>query len=217
MIGDGQNVVYTMFEENAKMLDSLSDPTPRKEAGIEIAYNKELTKQIKNMLKSDAFLRRRELLRIQKELEQLNSEEILFEEDYTSRKLESILFRLTNGITPRDYRGSYLDYALNKTIEESGLYLGHIDILKTHEGTEELLSNFFRSSHEDSDVERAYIKSFIRIKEKFPEEVMFFTTGELGIMAFNRLKDKVYFVNVSGKPLTGDGYEMPSFEVLNMM
>ena len=42
------------------------------------------------------------------------------------------------------------------------------------------------------------VKSFIQIKEQFPEEVLFFTTDELGIMAFNRVGNNFHFVGLSG-------------------
>ena len=45
------------------------------------------------------------------------------------------------------------------------------------------------------------IQSFIFEKEKFPEKIMFFTTDELGIMAFNRLEENSYFVGLSGSPV----------------
>ena len=106
---------------------------------------------------------------------------------------------------------NYQMTALRKTIKEKGLFYGNIDLLKTHEGMEELLSGVRLPRGEKEDEENRETKdihSFTSIKEKFPEEVMFFTTDELGIMAFNRLENKAYFVSVSGKPLTLDGNKM---------
>ena len=219
LISEEPSLIQEMFEENRKLLESLRNPTARQEADIEIAYNKELAKQIDRVLRTGTVFPRREKLtssqhsQFRRELEELNLEEILFEGDYTSQKLESILSRLTN----TKPQVNYLEHALTTTIEAKGLFYGDIDILKTHEETEELLSSAFRSSSEDKKIEgskgKKDIISFIRIKEKFPEGIMFFTTDELGIMAFNRLEDKAYFVNVSGKPLTADGYSMNPFRV----
>ena len=42
---------------------------------------------------------------------------------------------------------------------------------------------------------------FAQNKKYFPQKVMFFTTDELGIMAFNKLEDHSYFIGVSGIPV----------------
>ena len=52
---------------------------------------------------------------------------------------------------------------------------------------------------------------FKGIKKKFPEKVMFFTTDELGIMAFNRLESNSHFVGVSGSSVIADGRKMNAF------
>ena len=76
------------------------------------------------------------------------------------------------------------------------------DALKTHEGTQELLSGI--SAMESLPLMR--MKNFIDLKKNFPEKIMFFSTeDELGVMAFNKLEDKSYFVAVSGSPVTADG------------
>ena len=90
-----------MFEENRNLLERLRNPTARQEAGIEIAYNKELAEQIDNLLIVGLDSRKEKLTSSQhsqfrREIEELNLEEILFEGEYTSQKLESIFSRLTN-------------------------------------------------------------------------------------------------------------------------
>ena len=69
--------------------------------------------------------------------------------------------------------------------------------------TQELLPYF-------SDGKRN-LETFTRTKENFPQEIMFFTTNELGIMAFNKLKDESYFVGISGIPKKVDSSIMNSF------
>ena len=186
------------------------DPTVREKAGIEIAYNKELVQVISGILSfeenlSTPFSGRFGIYRL--DLEELNPEEILFRGEYTSRKLEKILRTITDLSTSI----SVQDQVLKKVTEEKGLY--NIDTLKTHEGMQEFLSDivviynntFDLKVDEDILIKIIGMKSFTRTKEKFPEEVMFFTTDELGIMAFNRLEDGFHFIGMSGSPLTIDG------------
>ena len=89
-----------------------------------------------------------------------------------------------------------------------------IGTVNTHEKAQE----FFSNSNLDkignflSSTKRNAIRSFNRIRNSFPEEIMFFTTDELGIMAFNRLKDNSRFIGVSGISLPADGTIQSPFE-----
>ena len=56
---------------------------------------------------------------------------------------------------------------------------------------------------------------FAQNKKYFPQKVMFFTTDELGIMAFNKLEDRSYFIGVSGIPVVADGKEMSPLELFS--
>ena len=171
-----------------------SRPAAREKAGIEIIYNRELVQRIRSIL-ADYPIRKkwsRFFRKLQKEFRQLNPEEILFQESkYTSAELERILHKLTN-------TNAHQEGILNKIMEERGLY--NTDPLNSHEGTQELLNEGFFP-----------ISLFNGTKEKFPEKIMFFTTDELGIMAFNKLEDKSYFVGVSGNSVTVDGNDMLAF------
>ena len=84
-----------------------------------------------------------------------------------------------------------------------------IDSLKTHEEIQELqeLRTYFL---EDVDDLRG-LYPFLITKEEFPEEIMFFTTDELGIMAFNKLEDNSYLIGVSGSPVIADGDRISTF------
>ena len=183
----------------------LSDPAERVEAGIEIAYNKKLIEKIKKVMMS---LSPRSFPRGRAELEKLNPEEILFEGKYTSKELERIL--INSALLIRGGYDHYQQDVLDKVIEESGLYN---DPLKTHEGTQELLSDTFGSSDEALLLGEGYFALYIfnKTKGNFPEEIMFFTTDEPGIMAFNKLGDNSHFVGVSGEPLQAGSSTMDAF------
>ena len=89
-----------------------------------------------------------------------------------------------------------------------------IGTVNTHEKAQE----FFSNSNLDkignflSSTKRNAIRSFNRIRNSFPEEIMFFTTDELGIMAFNKLKDNSRFIGVSGSSVPADGTIQSPFE-----
>ena len=51
---------------------------------------------------------------------------------------------------------------------------------------------------------------FESAKDLFPKEVMFFTIGPVGIMAFNRIGKGSHFISVSGKDMTADGIDTTS-------
>ena len=109
---------------------------------------------------------------------------------------------------------SELDFIRSMSKEMGGYII--MDTLKTHKGVQKLLSDVVIYFREDIPlsimVEIFGIRSFIRTKEKFPQEIMFFVTGKLGIMAFNKLEDKSHFIGVSVSPLTVDGQKMRGFE-----
>ena len=95
--------------------------------------------------------------------------------------------------------------------EEKSVY-NNIDALKTHEEMQKIFSDIISSNEKLRDLTSTIIRFFIRTIESFPQEIMFFTTDKLGIMAFNRLENNLYFVGVSGKSKTVDGLEMSVFE-----
>ena len=205
---------HRMEEE---MIDRFKDdPAVRVTAGIEIAYNKELAERIETVMtsalkeeKSSGISRGLNFLRA--EFERLNPEEVLFGEAYTSKKLERILYY---GLKQGDIDNGQFSYfqtvALQMAAKNEGLYdkilekkdWYDLDALKTHEGTQELLS-----LDAYDFIVGVGVYGFIRLKEKFPQEIMFFTTDELGIMAFNKLEANSYFVGVSGSSVTVDGFK----------
>ena len=200
---------------NRKKLHNLNDPTVREEAGIEVAYNKEFAQKIEEVMRSYPERRKKLRLfqRLQTEFEQLNPEEILIDGTYTSQELERILFNLADSNTNINFR----DHTLTKIAKEKGLYNNNIDNLKTHEDMEDIQEVLSNIAHKNLSMIGYLIDMppFIRAKENFPEEIMFFTTDELGIMAFNKLEDKSYFVGVSGRPRTADGSKLNAFEFSN--
>ena len=75
-------------------------------------------------------------------------------------------------------------------------YFKHITpSFKTHEDIEK------HSNHPD-------LKIFQDIKEMFPETIMFFSTGDFGIMAFNRMGASFHFIGVSGSNKSADDQAM---------
>ena len=183
------------------------DPVFREKAGIEITYNKHLAQIIEEAMNSYPHKTIRLFKNWQKKFAQLNPEEVLFGEDYTSRKLEILLFQVTDHPVDRVAE-------VSKIVQEQGWY--NINTLKTHDEMQELLlSNIEPSgltSALDLTGEVLGMRAFIQTKENFPQEVMFFTTDELGVMAFNKLEDHSHFVGVSGVPVDVDGSKMKAFE-----
>ena len=83
----------------------------------------------------------------------------------------------------------------------------NITFLNTYEGTKEFFSDIVRStrvhtsySREPLQLERNVLATVIDTKDNFPEDIIFFATDELGIMAFNRLEDNLQFVSASRTP-----------------
>ena len=178
-------------------MDRLDDPAERVEAGIEIAYNKKLVEKIKDRV-NNIFKSKLPQSSLQAKFEQLNPEEILFEGKHTSRELERILKAISSYTHPLD------------TIVEERISI--FAPVQTYERTQEFLLLDNLSSPAFSKSKYSDIVSFIQAKNSFPEEVMFFTTDELGIMAFNKLEDNSHFVGLSGKPLLADGLTWDALE-----
>ena len=91
--------------------------------------------------------------------------------------------------------------------------MGRPDNLKIHEKTQEILLS---ATAVDTVRNIPYSgELFFYYKEIFPKEIMFFTTDELGIMAFNKLEDNSYFVGVSGSTVAADGIKYPPLDFFN--
>ena len=73
-----------------------------------------------------------------------------------------------------------------------------LDFLKTHEDMVKALSSVL----EDYSIQ---VGEFLSTKAQFPKIVLFFSTDDFGIMAFNRMRHSSYFVGVSGKNMSADG------------
>ena len=196
--------IYTRFRDN---------PIERKKAGIEIAYNKRLAEGIREKMNRYEEKDSRLFQELQKEFEQLNPEDISFNGINTSEELERILSKLGDN-NESLFFPTKID-VLDEVVKKEGLYdeVLNINTLKTHEGMQEALSlsNIERGHNLGLGYYTGSIKQFIRSKENFPEEVMFFSTDELGVMAFNKLEDNSHFVGVSGSPVPADGETMNSF------
>ena len=194
-----------------RIQDKFKDPAERVMAGIEIDYNKKLVQRIKEMIRSrlkeirrdPRTLRRSKKLSLQKaktKLKQLNPRKILFEGKYTSVELEKI----------RDefFKNSFKWDIVEEIADEKGWYDNN-HIFKTHEKVQELLS--YIDIGDFDSIKIVDVRTFIRTKQQFPKEIMFFTTDELGIMAFNKLEDTSHFIGVSGNPVVADALERSSF------
>ena len=89
---------------------------------------------------------------------------------------------------------------LSQYIWISGLYESEENInqyFKTYESFKEALSKHGRA-------ELTHFGRLNRIKSNFPEEVIFFTSEDLGIMALNRMINKSYVFEVTGKKKFAD-------------
>ena len=191
--------------ESKNMVRLKNEPDLREKVGIEIEYNKHLVQRIKGSFISfkdwQPEILRESFPQLQKEFEQLNPEEILFEGTYTSQKLEKIYAKLIGRSASR----STLGYILRDLMQERNLRYSNFEDLKIYDGKKALLSELvFNSNEMDNDTTvRANGNSttFIQAKRKFPEEIMLFTTEEVGIMAFNQLKGNHYPIGISGSPV----------------
>ena len=171
-------------------------PLERQKEGLDVAYSEELMQIIKKEMSSypKSKQRSKDFKRLKTEFEQIDTEDI-----YASENLEEILYELTGYRTSRDR-----NKAIDKIIEEKGWY--SINRLKTHEEMEELMLDVVKlnNPYQKESLEIKGLEFFYHTKGNFPEEIMFFTTDELGIMAFNKLKDDSHFVGVSGSPILDD-------------
>ena len=206
--------IFSRFKDN---------PIERQKAGIEIDYNKKLAEELQKHLYTYPIEKKRLFRRLQKEFERLNPEDFSFKGAYTSQELERIFLKLEdNNIHIFNTKEGVLydvmrreDLLLNDTPQKKY----NTDTLKTHEGTQELLSDIrfitpgvkqIKLSGEEGGGIIGGTDIFVRSKEKFPEEIMFFSTDELGVMAFNKLEDNSHFVGVSGSPVPADGDTLDS-------
>ena len=209
MIAEEPSFIREMLEIRNR--NRFYKPDVRMRHGVEIAYNKELGKEIEELINSYDILQAssRVVKDLKTEFEKLNPEEVVFEGNYTSRKLGDILYELPRWIGDKTYVDARKN-ALDKVAKEKDWH--DIDTLKTYGEMQELLQ-LAQSTQREL---RTGIGKFITLTEvDFPKEVMFFTTDELGIMAFNKLEDKAHFVGVSGNPVTVDGNTFQAFRFFN--
>ena len=217
------NVVIRRINQ-FRIQDKFRDPAERVKAGIEIAYNTKLAREIKEMIHSRMRESRRgffkrarvSLKKMKKNLKQLDPKKVLFEGEYTSRELERMEMEILgmdrelffdNTIT-----GTKVNIIIGEVVDEK-IWVN--DVLRTHEEMQEFLSYFSKNNipfYVALNTEQVNIHQFIRTKQQFPDEIMFFTTDELGIMAFNKLEDHSHFVGVSGSPIVADALERNSFD-----
>ena len=227
MIGPESDSVKKIHEtiNKQRIFNRFTDnPIERQKAGIEIAYNKRLAKELKRHLYIYPNRKKRLFRRLQKEFERLNPEDFAFKGAYTSQELERIFLKLDSHINVYPTKEHVLYDVMNKEsllLNDTPPKKYNMDTLKTHDGTQELLSDmrFIIPEAERNKISEAKINIvtdktdiFIRLKEKFPEKIMFFSTDELGVIAFNKLEDNSHFVGVSGSPVPADGKTMDSLE-----
>ena len=184
-------------------------PVERIKMGVEIEYNRQLAQLIENALKSDSirYGRIKEIEEMSEKLKSLDPEDIFFGEGYTSRELESMVFEVGRGQSEIDNTLSQI-----KIIKEDDWH--DIDALRIREGIEALVSHGgVRGLNGRKEIR---IPSINQASKEFPEEMMLFTTDELGIMAFNRVGNNSHFVGLSGNlENVADGTRLDSLEYLN--
>ena len=205
-------------------------PVERVKMGVEIEYNKKLAGRLAeklNSTKSDS----EEIRQMRRKLKSLNPEDLFFGERYTSQELESLLFEW--GVQDSDLAREIQDESFPSSIEElrekqvksiefdikdiqieiikeEDWY--NIDVLPIKEGIEEIISNGIPSPFVPQEIR---ILSINIISREFPKTMMFFTTDELGIMAFNELGDNSHFIGLfGGSEKRVDDKRMDSFQYL---
>ena len=187
-----------------------TSPVERVKMGIEIEYNKKLAQAINKVMNSypETEKRSQSFQNLKKKFENLNLEELFSGEDYTSQELESMLSELESKLDSMDNKKGAIQIEMMK---EDDWY--NIDVLQIKEGIEEIMSNGIQTPMYDTKINEVVFTDLM--SKEFPEKVLFFTTDELGIMAFNTLGENAHFVSLSAdleKMVDGNG--MNSLEYL---
>ena len=191
--------------------------------GVEIEYNKKLAQAIKKVMNSYPKTEKKSqsFQNLKKRFKNLNPKELFSGENYTSQELEGMLSKLISMLDKIDDKVETLRNKIGKAqieiIKEDDWY--NIDVLQLREGIEEIISNGILSPYNAGGRIRLSLTAdpdTSLIFEEFPEKMIFFTTGELGIMAFNTLGNNSYFAGVSGElENVVDGSRMNSLEYLH--
>ena len=195
----------------------------RVKMGVEIEYNKKLAQAIKKVMDSYPKTEKKSQFfqNLKKRFENLNPEELFSGRIYTSVELEGMLSELISMLDKIDDKVETLRNRIRKAqieiIKEDDWY--NIDVLQIREGIEELISsNGILSPYNAGGRIRLSLTAdpdTSLIFEEFPEKMIFFTTNELGIMAFNKLGNNSYFAGVSGDlEHVADGSRVDSLEYL---
>ena len=216
-----------------KLIDNLdfNNTAVKEKVDTEIAYNKQLVQKIEEKINrirktpEEGLPIYVNISEVETKLEELNPEEIMsHEEVYTSEKLEE-LYSTVSRFVLRFLRSDIRPHNFDDIGYELGWY--NIDNLKTYEAMQDLLQNIAVRARRPvtpyseslwPDIppwEIRSINSFIRTKENFPEEIMFFTTDELGIMPFNKLDNNSHFIGISGSPIKVHMDEMQGLKFSN--
>ena len=88
-----------------------------------------------------------------------------------------------------------------------------VNDFRTHEGLEDTILHYQILAHSHStSLNHAVLYLIHGIKKAFPERIMFFSTGEFGVMAFNRAGSRSYLVNVSGEDRFAENSTFNSFD-----
>ena len=179
-------------------------PVERIRMGVEIEYNRQLAQLIENTLESELLRhgRIKQIEEMSEKLKSLNPEDIFFREGYTSVELESMVFELDRARRLKNGQ-SAIESTLSQfeIIKEDDWY--DIDVLRIREGIEVLVSKNVGAwgnggvwgLNGTGDTRISFIN---QASKEFPEKMRFFTTDELGIMAFNRVGNNFHFVGLSG-------------------
>ena len=193
----------------------------RVKMSVEIEYNKKLAQVINKVMNSSSETERQsqDFQNLKKRFENLNPEELFSGGNYTSQELESMLSKLISMLDKIDGENKVetlfnrIGKAQVEIVKEDDWY--DIDVLQIKEGIEELISNGIQSPLYLFGKEKFEISFTHSLSKEFPEKMLFFTTDELGIMAFNKLGKNSHFAGVFGElENVVDGVRMSSFDYL---
>ena len=178
----------------------------------------------------------REFKRVQQYLQEINADPKTTHIPYFASQAEQTIFKFEEGLKKQNQENtSFLEERL-KILEEFKKEAQKR--IKNQEVTYDWWANFnFRlvllatpstdlpeyfvtyttplfTTHEsiDKNFDQTLFKEFQDIKEMFPETIMFFSTDDFGIMAFNRMGASSHFIGVSGHNKSADELDRTPIE-----
>ena len=210
------NNLYIQLEQDLQAIRNSSQELILKKQGFSPSYYSGVDKA-------------REFKRVQQYLQEINADPKTTHIPYFASQAEQTIFEFKEGLKKQNQKNtSFLEERLKfleefkkeaqKRIENQEVTYHwwanfNLRLALLAEPTDHLPEYFVTSppfkTHESIEkyFDRTLFKEFQDIKEMFPETIMFFSTDDFGIMAFNRMGAGSHFIGVSGNNKSADGLD----------